>query len=110
MWTHTQGMYLTVYRHEYEIDDQEQYSKRDNVLTKGIPEERGENTNDIVCSVAQAVGVPCEEKDISTSHRIGQWARAGSKPRPFMAKFVRHDTRTQMLRNKKELKKVQGVY
>ena len=90
--------------HENKFDEQEQYSKKDNIIIRGVPERKGESTNNIVCKIAQAVGVECTEKDISTSHRLGASNTRGGRPRPIVARFVRRDMRTVILRKKRDLK------
>ena len=55
--------------------------------------------------MAAAAGVVVTNGDISTSHRVGRPGNArGGKPRPIVARFVRWDTRTGILRSKKKLK------
>ena len=55
--------------------------------------------------MAAAAGVVITNGDISTSHRVGRPGNArGGKPRPIVARFVRRDTRTGILRSKKKIK------
>ena len=60
--------------------------------------------------VAGDMGVHITERDISVrlsvSHRIGKKMR--TKPRPIIAKFVRRDTKTAIMRNKSNLKGLDG--
>ena len=68
-------------------------------------EQDGECANDVVIAVAAAAGVVVTNGDISTSHRVGRPGNArGGKPRPIVARFVRRDQRTAILRSKKKLK------
>ena len=88
--------------HDNRLDDVEQYSRRDNIVFRGVPEKDGESTTAVVREISAKAGVPLSETDISTSHRVGR--PQSSKPRPVVARFVRRDTRTTLLRKKKELK------
>ena len=89
--------------HDNRLDEIEQYSRRDNIIAHGLPEQDGECTNDVI--IAVAAGVVITNGDISTSHRVGRPGNArGGKPRPIVARFVRRDTRTEILRSKKKLK------
>ena len=55
--------------------------------------------------MAAAAGVVVTNGDISTSHQVGRPGKArGGKPRPIVARFVRRDTRTGILRSKKKPK------
>ena len=96
---------VVLQKHDNRLDDIEQYSRRDNIVVHGLAETDGECTNDVVIAVAAAAGVTVANGDISTSHRVGRPGNArGGKPRPIVARFVRRDTRTGVLRNKKKLK------
>ena len=80
----------------------EQYSKRDNVIISGVPETSGENTTDIVVDLAAKAGVSINRNDVSTSHRLKN--RRRNQPAAIVAKFVRRDTKTSLMRNKKNLR------
>ena len=84
------------------LDEMEQYSRRDNVIVRGLKEDGSENTTEKVCELAKEIGVKIEPKDVSTSHRVGM--KKEDKPRPIVVKFVRRDTKTQMLIKKRALK------
>ena len=89
--------------HEFRQDELEQYSKWDNIIINGIPESEEESTNDVVIKLAKDVGIEITHQNLSTSHRLGK--PRGGKPRPIVAKFVRRDVRTSILKSKKELMK-----
>ena len=86
----------------FEIDRLEQYSRRENIRVFGVAETADELTNDVIVKVAADMGVVITERDISVSHRIGK--KTGTKPRPIIAKFVRRDTKTAIMRSKRNLK------
>ena len=54
-----------------------------------------------VVSVAEKAGVQITANDVSTCHRL-PGGRSGSKP--LIAKFVRRDTKHQLVKNKRNLK------
>ena len=91
-----------VMENERHLDELEQYSRRDNIVIRGVPEKDGESTSETVAELAQQVGVDCTPQDISTSHRVGK--PQPNKARPIVARFVRRDVRTDILKNKKKLK------
>ena len=63
---------VAMQRHDFRIDEVEQYSGRDNIMVHELKEEDGENTNDVVIAVAAAAEVPLTNGDISASHRVGR--------------------------------------
>ena len=98
-------------------DRLEQYSRKESVRIYGIPESTEgeatrEHTNEIVLKIATKIGANITSQDVSVSHRIGRRGR-GSKPRPIIAKFVRRDCKSDMMRCKKKMRQMtefQGVY
>ena len=89
----------------FELDRLQQYSRRDNIRVYGIDETADECTNTIIVKLANDMGVEIPEQELSVSHRLG---RKTGKPRPIIAKFVRRDTKTKMMRSKKELRGMSG--
>ena len=96
-------------------DRLEQYSCKESVRIYGIPESEGdarEDTNEIVLKIATTIGVNITTQDVSVTHRIGRRGR-GNKPRPIIAKFVRRDCKSDMMRCKKKMREMsefRGVY
>ena len=80
-------------------------SRRDNIRVYGIEETADECTNTIIVKLAHDMGVEISEQELSVSHRLG---RKTGKPRHIIAKFVRRDTKTKMIRSKKELRGLSG--
>ena len=95
----------------FDLDRQEQYSRKDSVRIYGIPEpandDTREDTNDIVVKLAKDIGVIITNADLSVSHRLGRRGRGG-KPRTIIAKFVRRQCKTDVMRNKKRLRDSQN--
>ena len=82
-----------------EGDQRDQYSRRETVRVMGVPQKRGENTNEIMCQIGFSLGVQLSESDISVSHRSGR--QNGDIPRPILVKFARRDIKHQILQNKR---------
>ena len=51
-------------------NEQEQYSRRECIEIRGVPERAGESTNHLVKEVGRALGVEVTDNDISVSHRL----------------------------------------
>ena len=68
------------------LDELEQYTRKNSLEFHGIPEDVGISTDEIVCKVAQAVGVEVESEKIEISHRLNR--KKGIKP--IIAKFANH--------------------
>ena len=60
----------TVNQHSEEINNIEQYPRRECVEIYALPEEPNENTNALAIKVASLMGLNLSEKDISISHRL----------------------------------------
>ena len=88
----------------FELDRLAQYSRRENVRLHGIPETADENTNDVVITLASDMGVHIDEHNICISHRL-QKSRS-MQERPIIVRFVRRDTKTDMMRKKKTLRTI----
>ncbi|XP_028414768.1 uncharacterized protein LOC114537858 [Dendronephthya gigantea] len=84
-----------------EVNDLEQYSRRDCLEIRGIPMVMGENTNEIVKRIGQEVGVHVSDQDISISHRLR--ASDGRDP-AIIVKFNRRDVRDKLYRERKVLR------
>ena len=88
----------------FELDRLAQYSRRENVRLHGVPETADENTNDVVIAIASDMGVRINEHDICVSHRL-QKSRS-MQERPIIVRFVRRDTKIEIMRKKKTLRTI----
>ena len=99
-----------VHSQNFEPGRLQQYSGRDNIRLYGNAEAtheiENENTNNVIVKMAKDTGVDISEHDLSVNHRLGR--KAGTKPRPIIAKFVRRDTDTTTMRCKKNLRGLSG--
>ena len=84
-----------------EADSIEQYGRRENVRIFDVEEELDEDVFAKVVSVAEEAGVTTTAIDCSTCHRLPS---GGKGPKPLLAKFVRPDTKYQLMQHKKSLK------
>ena len=95
----------------------EQYTRRNNIRIFGVPERRDENTDQIVCQLADKLGVHMSREDIDRSHRVGQppqqdhqyadALRSGKtkqKARPIIVKFTSYRTKHAFMKDKRKLK------
>ena len=64
-----------------EIDDLEQYSRRNCLVLHGVNESNNENTNEIIIKTfSEELGVEIKEDDLDRSHRLGKPKRKDNKP------------------------------
>lgn len=94
------------------MNNLEQYSRRDCLEIKGIPEKESESveeTNDIVQSLGDKIGVTIQEYDISISHRLPS-RRSSSlytgSPTPIIVKFTNRIVRDKFYRARRLLKNI----
>ena len=80
----------------------EQYSRKNSLEFHGIPDEVNMCTDQVVCKIAQAIGVEIQENDIEISHRIGR--KRGDKP--VLAKFVSHKVKSRIYKARTNLKAI----
>ena len=64
----------------------------------GIGKRPIEDTNKIILTIGDALGVQINEEDISFSHRLPQNKHNVDKPPIIIAKFVRRDTKENLYR------------
>lgn len=100
------------------LNNLEQYSRRNNIRVLGIAEKDGENTDEVVCELAQQIGVQLSPRDIDRSHRIGkppgQQKRyvdalrsntsRSDPPRPIIVKFTSYKPKQVLIKERRKLK------
>ena len=88
-----------------EIDDLEQYSRRNCLLLNGVVETNAECTDDIIIKrYAEELRIDVKQEDFDRGHRLGKVKRNDNKPRPIIVKFARYAVRNKVFSNKKKLK------
>ena len=64
-----------------EIDDLEQYSRRNCLVLHSVNKSNDENTNEIIIKTfSEELGVEIKEDDLDRSHRLGKPKRKDNKP------------------------------
>ncbi len=96
-----------------ERDKLEQYSRRENVIIRGIKENR-EETEESLCQVVQKVaeisGVQLNAStSISAVHRLGRAQPDDRRVRPIIVRFTSRMTKQKIMKGKKNLKNSAAV-
>lgn len=111
---------------EKQVDDLEQYGRRENLEIHGVPIMKGENTNQIVKAVAQCLNIPLSDEHISTSHRLPitsiyksnqatEKSQNNCKPPhrpvhpPIIVRFTNRDKRNKIFQQKKLLRENEEI-
>ena len=104
-----QSMYATVFDLQLQIDEQEQYSRRESIRISGIKEAAGEDLATTIVKLGHDLEVNIATADISTIHRVGK-PNFGphAKPRDILCKFISWKTKDKMMESKKKLKGAAG--
>ena len=109
---------------EKQLEELEQYGRRENLEIHGIPLADNEDTGKIVQNVAKALKVQLSKSDISTSHRLFNSnlndqhqkllnhrdqqpsAMRRNQPPPIIVRFCNRDKRNEMFSKRLKLKSV----
>ena len=100
-------MHYSINNMEQNLDIMEQYSRRDCLEVKGVPVQDGENTDGIIKTIGENIGVPLDDSDISVSHRLRENKPSRperSKDPAIVVKFVRRNKRDEFYRARKHLR------
>ncbi|XP_063966508.1 uncharacterized protein LOC129277326 [Lytechinus pictus] len=96
---------------EKQLNDQEQYSRRNCIRLFGVPEKENEKTSERVCEIAQQhLGVDLHLRDIDRSHRVPRRnepvpnEKGEIKPRAIIIKLTSYQHRQNLLMNRRKLK------
>lgn len=84
------------------LDNLEQYSRKNSLEFCGVPDDINMSTDQAVCKIAQAIGVEIKEDDIEISHRIKQ--KQGNKP--ILAKFCSHKIKSKVYKARTQLRSI----
>lgn len=86
----------------YDIDSQEQYSRKNNIRITGITETANENILNCVLELFNTkLELQLRPEDIEKAHRSGT---KGTQPRPIIVRFCSYATRDLVYRRRKKLK------
>lgn len=89
---------------EKSVDQQEQYTRRENLRLSGLKEEKDENLEEKVLDIVNnqmALSPPLHSTDFARIHRVG--APDPSKPRQIIVKMNNYRVRARVFSNKKKL-------
>jgi hypothetical protein len=86
-----------------QVEEMQQYSRRNGIRISGYPEHQTEDTDNIVTEIAGKIGVKLSIDDISRSHRIGPRHLPN---RQIIVKFVSYRKRREMMTARRQLKDV----
>ena len=96
---------------EAKVDDQEQRSRNSCLLFHGLPENEGEDTNNIVLkTMNEKLMLDIDKLEIQRSHRMGpredKRRLRSNRPhiRPVIVRFTNYETRRTVLKHRKLLK------
>ena len=87
-----------------QLNDQEQYSRRNCIRVFGIQEEPNEDCTSKVITLAKNIGVTLLPTDIDRSHRVGKSSSPTGPPRGIIVKFVHYGKRSELIKNRRKLK------
>ena len=86
-------------------DDLEQYSRRNTVCIRGIPEALNEDTDSLVKDMAaRKLEVQLSNHDLVRSHRIGRKSGKKETPRDIIVRFTTNNTKVDVRRNARKIK------
>ena len=85
----------------YEIDKQNQYSRRENIRISGIQEDEDTDDFDTFKKLCNKMEIEITKEDIVACHRVGNPAK---KPRPLLVRLVSRDMKGKIFASKKKLK------
>ena len=86
----------------YDLQDKlEQYTRKNSLEIRGVPESAYTETEDVVLKLAEALDVPVEPKDIEICHKLN---KKGNKP--IIVKFISYKVKTNLYRARVKLKDV----
>jgi len=94
----------------FQLDRQEQYIRRENILIYRVEEDKEDNDDGakILFKIADEPEIDLQVSDIQRVHRLGQKRRNKENPRPIIARFVPYKKRNEFLTNIRYLKKLEG--
>ena len=93
---------------EETIEKQEQYSRRENILLHGLPEQANENYTTVRRTVVDLLNSTVKTKswsdtDIVRAHRLGRASR-DDRPRPIIVRFTHFMDKLSVLKARQELR------
>lgn len=87
-----------------QLDDLQQYQRRNNIRIFGLEERAGEDTDQLVLKVASDIGADITLADLDRTHRVGPKVPGNTRPRPIICKFVSYAKRREVFSKKRQLR------
>lgn len=89
-----------------ELEDLQQYTRRNSLRITGIPETTNESTDQIILDLAHKhLDVALDCKDIDRSHRVGRSNNQARNIRPILVKFTTYRARESVITKRSHLKR-----
>ena len=90
----------------FQLDRQDQYIRRENILICGVEENKEDNDDGekVLFKIADELEIDLEDHEIQRVHRLGQKRRNNENPRPIIARFVSYKKETSFLLTKETQK------
>ena len=90
---------------EERCDDLEQYSRRNTMRIRGVPETAGENTDAVVQELAaRKLEVRVADHDVVRSHRVGRKTEDRQTPRDVIVRLTTHNMKATIMQSARKLK------
>lgn len=86
---------------EYRVEQGENYSRKNNVVFRGIPVNDKEDPVDLAVQAAGVIGVNINYNDIVDCHRLPVRDKKKNNVPPFIVKFVNRETKRSVIRGYK---------
>ena len=86
---------------EDELDDLQQYTRRDQIIIDNMPEKADEITDQIVLEQCKKLNVDLSLEDIHRSHRLGPQRNPGN-PRPNIAQLSCYKLKAAVMQGSKD--------
>ena len=88
-----------------ELEDQQQYSRRTNILIHGVVEEKGENVEEKVLELLSLkMDLPISRYEIGRTHRLGRKRLDDNHKRPIIVRFVSNRQKEMVFQAKTKLR------
>lgn len=89
----------------YQLDDLQQYSRRECLEISGIPKLPDDKPEQLVTELGALAGVEITHQDISVAHRLPDTKKTKNR---IIVKFVRRDKKDELFKNRRKLIKSSG--
>ena len=88
-----------------ELDNLEQYTRKNSLEIHGVPEDAYSSTEEVVIKVGEILSVPIKPEDIEISHKLNT---RNNKNKPITVKFLSHKANSKLHKSRVMLKPVKA--